>query len=229
MTEHVDMTSARQTQVVARHRSLMVWAALGFAVGSVLFVVGVPLSMDGSLPPAVGGWTFFVGSVFFTAAGTLQVVDARRPVDEPLGSDRHRWSRTDRLDLLAALVQWVGTVAFNVTTLRGALDAASRASYDSSAVWRPDAVGSVLFLVASAAALAPEVRWRRHQHARDRSWAIAAVNLLGSVFFGISAVGAWTDPSTGELVSLTWSNVGTVLGGLCFLVGAVLLFPRSAR
>ena len=71
-------------------------------------------------------------------------------------------------------------------------------------VWRPDAIGSVLFLVSSAIALAPEVRRRRHDHVRTRSWAIAALNMLGSVFFGLSAIGAWTVPSTGAWSRCRW-------------------------
>jgi hypothetical protein len=62
---------------------------------------------------------------------------------------------------------------------------------------------------------------------RDRSWAIGALNLVGSVFFGLSAVGAYTLSSTDELLSSWWSNVGTFAGAICFLVGAVLLIPRA--
>jgi drug/metabolite transporter (DMT)-like permease len=96
-------------------------------------------------------------------------------------------------------------------------------------VWAPDAIGSVLFLVASGIALAPQVRARRHGHARDRSWAIAALNMLGSVFFGLSAIGAYTLPSTDQLLSVSWSNWGTFLGAICFLWGAVLLLPRHGE
>jgi hypothetical protein len=62
---------------------------------------------------------------------------------------------------------------------------------------------------------------------RDRSWTIGFLNLLGSVFFGLSAIGAYTLTSTDELLSAWWSNVGTFLGALCFLVGAVLLIPKA--
>lgn len=207
-----------------RHRRLLVWAGRGFAVGSALFMAGVPLSLATSLPPTVAGWTYFLGSLFFTAAATLQSLDAWRPPDEPT-RQRTLWTPADRANLLAAVVQWVGTVAFNVTTLRAALDAADRVDYTAHLVWAPDAYGSVLFLVASAVALAPEVHRRRLRHVRDRAWAIAAVNMLGSILFGLSAVGAWTDPSSGAVLNLAWSNGGTFLGALCFLIGAVLMLP----
>lgn len=208
-----------------RHRRLLTWAGLGFAVGSALFMLGVPLSLATTLPLAVSAWTYFAGSLFFTSAATLQSLDAWRPPGEP-AHDRLGWTGADRANLLAAVVQWVGTVEFNVTTVRAALDAADRADYTAQLVWAPDAIGSVLFLVASAVALAPEVRRRRHRHVRDRSWAIAAVNMLGSILFGVSAIAAWTDPTSGSPLSLWWSNAGTFLGAGCFLVGAVLMLPH---
>ena len=47
------------------------------------------------------------------------------------------------------------------------------------------------------------------------------------MFFGLSAIGAFTVASSGELLSEWWANAGTVLGALCFLAGAVLLAPRG--
>ena len=190
--------------------------AIGFIVGSALFAVGVPLSLT-ALPAAVAAWTFVAGSVFFTSAALLQLLASweRRPRSRP--------------DWVASAVQLVGTVAFNVTTVRAALDASGARTISAAVVWRPDAVGSVLFLVSSGIAMAPEVRWHRHAHARDRSWAIATLNLAGSVLFGASAIGAWTVPSSDALLSEWWSNVGTVGGAICFLAGAVLLLPRRAR
>jgi hypothetical protein len=205
---------------------------IGFALGSFCFAIGVPLSLSSSLSPTVAGWTYFVGSVLFTTAATLQFLMSVAELPELELPPHKRWARLLRprtTDWTAAAVQLVGTVEFNVTTLRAALDAAGTGTASAQVVWRPDAIGSVLFLVSSAIALAPEVRRRRHGHARDRSWAIAALNMLGSIFFGLSAIGAYLDPATGELLSLRWSNGGTLLGALCFLAGALLLLPRRSR
>ena len=46
--------------------------------------------------------------------------------------------------------------------------------------------------------------------------------MLGSILFGVSAVGAFVIPSTGDLVSEAWANLGTFLGALCFFFAAVL-------
>jgi hypothetical protein len=206
--------------------------ALGFALGSFCFAIGVPLSLSTSLSPAVAGWTFFVGSVLFTSAATMQFLMSKAELPELDTVHENRWARLFRprtTDWTAAAIQLVGTLAFNVTTLRAALDASGSGSATAQMVWRPDAIGSILFLVSSAIALAPEVRRRRHNHARDRSWAIAALNMLGSIFFGISAIGAYMSPTTQELLSVRWSNGGTLLGALCFLAGALLLHPRHSR
>jgi hypothetical protein len=203
--------------------------AIGFALGSLAFAVGVPLSLDTALNPAVAEWTFFVGSVLFTTAATMQLVMSAAELPELELVAEHRWARLARprtTDWTASAIQLVGTLEFNVTTLRAALDTAGTGSATAQMVWRPDAIGSFLFLVSSAIALAPEVRRRRHGHARDRSWVIAALNMLGSVFFGLSAIGAYVSPTTQDLLSVRWSNGGTLLGALCFLAGALLLIPR---
>ena len=60
---------------------------------------------------------------------------------------------------------------------------------------------------------------------------MSAVNLAGCVFFMISAIAAYVVPSTGSVLDLAAANFTTALGGLCFLIGAVLLYPprRAAR
>lgn len=209
-------------------RGLVPVLAWGFIIGSALFVLGVPLGSS-DLPVTVSGWTFFLGSVFFTTAAALQFVLARRELPHDLPHDR-RWNRLMHprsTDTAAAFVQLVGTVYFNVTTLAGALVLTGSSDASAQQVWRPDAVGSVLFLVSSAIAMAPEVRHRRHTHVRGRSWAVAAANLLGSILFGISAIGA--RPEGDGVRNLVWSDAGTVLGALCFLVGAALLLPPRRR
>ena len=54
------------------------------------------------------------------------------------------------------------------------------------------------------------------------------MNLLGCIAFGISAIAAFWVPASGSVLDLAAANVFTPLGGLCFLVGAVLLLPESA-
>jgi hypothetical protein len=93
-------------------------------------------------------------------------------------------------------------------------------------VWRPDAIGSVCFLVASAIAFAEAGhRWWSWRPG-ERDWHITALNLWGSVFFGFSAVGAYVRTS-GELLDVAWANGGTFLGALCFLVASLLMLTEG--
>lgn len=203
-----------------------------FVVGSALFALGVLLSLPGVtaavyLSPLVSGVTYVVGAVFFTTAAACQLLLARRD----LPASPHRWLplRERTSDWLAAAVQLVGTVLFNVDTVDAVLTLHAHPELQDEVVWTPDAVGSIAFLVSSVIALAPEVRARRQHHRLDRTWWIAALNLAGSILFGISAVAAYV-LRDGDLVSLAWTNVGTFLGALCFLVAAWMFgFPRRAR
>jgi hypothetical protein len=189
--------------------------AWGFAVGSLCFLVG-------ALPPyadAVGavavGVTFVVGSVFFTAAAFVQLsLSGRRP-------PRAGTHPADGWDWWAAAVQLVGTLCFNVSTT-AALVAAVDDPAALGAGWRPDAYGSVAFLVSSAFAVVA-TRDRGHLWDTDaRTWHGTWLNAVGSVAFAASAVGAYVEPSTGTYLSAWWDDAGTLLGAVCFLAAALL-------
>ena len=210
------------------------WMAWLFIMGSACFAVGVPLSLVTTISPVVAAAVFFVGSLLFTAAASIQTWLARTTLPH-VESDASLWLRAGRLiDVrnvawTSAWVQWIGTLFFNSTTFRALRDAVDAGSVSNQLVWFPDAAGSVLFLISSGIACFPEVRAHRHGHARSRSWLIVVLNLVGSVFFGLSALGAYTLPTTDQLVNVTWSNGGTLLGALCFLFGAWLTLPRTTR
>ena len=88
---------------------------------------------------------------------------------------------------------------------------------DDPVVWLPDAVGSVLFLVSSWLA----ARALRHERVLARRE--ARINLLGSVFFGLSAIGAFVIPDLDEVLNAALATSGTLLGAVCFLVAALQL------
>jgi drug/metabolite transporter (DMT)-like permease len=184
-------------------------------VGSTLFALGaVPFYAD-RVGPIVTNATFAAGAVFFTHAAFIQLaLSGRRP-------PRQSSSRADRADWWAAAVQFAGTLLFNLSTIT-ALVAAIVVDLPGEDGWRPDAWGSICFLVASAFAViattAREGLWDPHA----RTWRCTWLNMAGSVFFGISAVGAYVIPETGTLVSQIWANLGTFLGALCFLAAALL-------
>ena len=172
------------------------WMGGLFAVGSFCFALGsVPLYFD-HVQPAVVASTFFVGSVFFTAASALQFHETRSaPTGLEPGSSGPRGSALAprpaprRIDWWAATVQLVGTVFFNITTF-----AATRTdlTLDQARhlIWAPDLVGSICFLVASWLAYSEVNRAVRPHPDGSTGWWIAAVNMAGSVAFGIAAIAA---------------------------------------
>ena len=74
-------------------------------------------------------------------------------------------------------------------------------------VWRPDAVGSVCFLVASALAWFEACHGWAAWRPRSWSWWITLANLVGSVAFGVSAVAGYINPVTGQLRNAERSNL----------------------
>ncbi|WP_082570614.1 YrhK family protein [Cellulomonas sp. Root485] len=211
------------------------WIGSLFAVGSLCFALGsVPLYFD-TLDPAVVAGTFFVGSIFFTSAGYLQFHETLRAPGGVL-AESARPSRLAslvgwqprRIDFWAVLVQLVGTVFFNISTF-SATQADLTTAQARHLIWAPDVLGSICFLVASWFAYAEVNRGVLPRSDRSIGWRIAALNMLGSVAFGVSAVAARYVRSTGELANLELVNLGTFVGAVCFFVGAVLLPVESAK
>jgi hypothetical protein len=182
--------------------------AAAFAVGSTCFLVGPAPGYASLVGETADAVTFFVGSILFTAGGALQSISAY--------SGRHL-DAAGRAAWWTGVIQSVGTLFFNVTTFRALLTSIESPSYDRL-VWRPDALGSICFLVSGAIAYraSPRTGWRP----QGGSWQ-AAVNLLGCVFFGISAVAGYVVPSTGSVLDLAASNLNTSLGAACFLTCAL--------
>jgi hypothetical protein len=209
------------------------WIGVMFMVGSLCFAVGAMPGYLGLVGPDPDNLTYFVGSIFFTTAGVLtylEVVNTNPVVGAADPSERVRlltWE-PHRIDWWASAVQLVGTLFFNVSTLAsllGGLGAADAAKH----VWRPDAFGSICFLIASWLAWA-EVghRWFSWRPS-SISWWIAGLNLAGSIAFGISAVAAWVVPATGQVRNDELVNLGTFVGAIGFLIGAFLLLPERTQ
>lgn len=189
----------------------------GFALGSVCFIVAAVPWYASAVGPAWDAATFVAGSVLFTLAALIQLLlSGRRPPWRP-------GSRADALDWWSAAVQLVGTILFNVSTV-AVLLAAVRDPTNAAAGWYPNAWGSIAFLVSSTLALLSAARRWELADPAARTMHGAWLNMVGSLAFGIAAVGAFVLPATGGPVNVRWMNVGTGLGALCFLVAAMLSF-----
>jgi hypothetical protein len=122
--------------------------------------------------------------------------------------------------LWSAAIQSAGTLFFNATTFRALHTALTSSSYDRL-VWRPNALGSICFLVSGVIAYraSPRHGWRPVRC--GRGWWQPAVNLLGCVLFGASAVAGYVVPSRGSEVDVAAANWNTALGAACFLACAL--------
>lgn len=173
--------------------------------------------------------TFFVGSIFFTSAAFGQLTDAVTVRHAHRGARPGTWRvwrwDPEPLDFWAALVQFVGTLFFNIST-GFAIDSALDQHDIDRLVWQPDVFGSIAFLVASYLAEVAVTRRPWRWATSDRPGWIAKLNLAGSVAFGLSAVAAFARPTTGEVANIRMVNLGTFGGALCFFVGAALLLPE---
>ncbi len=203
------------------------WIAVLFALGSALFAVGAVPGYARGVGVRIDSVTFFIGSLFFTTAGFLQY---RESVDAGAAGPARGWAkvlvyRPRQIDWWASGIQLVGTLYFNVST-GTAMGRNLTVQTAQQHVWRPDAVGSICFLVASGLA------WFEVSHGwvswspSSLSWWITALNLLGSIAFGVSAVASYIIPATGQVWHVELSNLGTFVGAVCFLVGALLLLPE---
>jgi hypothetical protein len=204
-----------------------------FMIGSFCFALGSIPAYSDHVSVATVGWTFFVGSIFFTSAAFLQFHEAMTAPeaagDAPAPHEQRiaAWA-PHRIDWWSSAIQFVGTLAFNVTTF-----AATRTSLtvaqDRRWVWVPDVVGSICFLLSSWLAFVEAGAGEHGFRHRSVGWWISSLNLVGSIAFGFAAVAGRYIHSTGEIANIAVVNLGTFAGAVCFFGGAALLPVESAR
>jgi len=195
--------------------------ALFFALGSACFLIGPFPGYAQLVGAEADAITFFVGSILFTTGGALQTWIAF--------PERHAGAAA-KAAFRAAAIQSAGTLFFNVTTYQALHTSLSDSNYNRL-VWRPDALGSICFLISGAIAYRASARHGWLPARGGPGWWEPSINLLGCIFFGISAIAGYLVPSTGNLLSLAAANWNTALGAACFLACAVatLLTGRTAK
>jgi hypothetical protein len=184
--------------------------ALYFALGSACFLVGPFPGYADLVGGSAVAATFFGGSVLFTIGGALQTMLA--------SPDRRR--RGGRAAWWTAIVQSAGTLCFNATTGYALHITISSPQYDRL-VWRPDALGSVFFLVSGTIAYVSSRRHGWRPAVTGPGWWEPSVNLVGCVLFGVSAIAGYLVPSRGSILDLAAANWTTALGATCFFACAV--------
>jgi hypothetical protein len=193
---------------------------MGFAVGSACFFIGPLPGFVEVVGAGADAAVFFAGSVFFTLAAGLELREATLRLGR-WAADPSWWS---------AAIQFAGTLLFNLDTF-DALQSGLSTEQEDRLVFAPDLAGSACFLVSGLLAYGVAAGpLPLHPPRRDRAWRMAAVNLVGCIFFGISAIASYVVPSSGSILDLAAANWTTALGALCFFIGALMLLAhRDAK
>ncbi len=206
------------------------WIGVLFAIGSFLFALGAVPSYARLVHRHADALTFFVGSLFFTSAAFLQY---RESAEAVLAFEKRTASLLEkggllRIGWLACLVQLVGTFFFNISTAGASLTHVSQETLIDVS-YRPDLFGSICFLVASLLAWIEVSDGWWSWSPGEYSWWVTVVNLLGSVAFGVSAIAPYLYSFHDSVKANNLSNLGTFVGAVFFLLGAVLLLPERGQ
>ena len=138
------------------------WIAVLFIIGSSCFALGSFASnWPQYLPPvfkdsSIINTVFFVGSLFFTSAAWLQLLESINGDVADIGTPGRSWRwfawKPHNAGYSASLIQLVGTVLFNFNTADAMIAGLDWVGEDLL-IWTPDVIGSVCFLIASYLAL----------------------------------------------------------------------------
>lgn len=219
------MSTAAPSVTPPRNRLLVPTATKqcwGFMIGSSFFAIGSAPVLSEALGTNIDNLLFFIGAWFFTTAGLIQLF-LSGAVSVPV---TYAPGRMVRAEWLTAATQTFGTLMFNVST-SAALYAKS-VSAQERFVWNPDAGGSVAFLVSGFFAFIAYAHSSGRWDLRSRAWWSVAINFVGCVAFGLSAIGAFILPS-GDVVNASLANWGTFIGALGFLVASLIVLPQWDR
>lgn len=190
----------------------------GFTVGALLFALGSAPWLSTAMGATGANTAFFVGSWFFTGAAFVQLVlsGPATTTDQGKPAIRAEW--------LSAAIQFLGTLLFNIST--GAALHAHTIKGEMHLVWNPNAEGSVAFLLSSALAVLMLQRTNQIWEPGSKNWQSVWLNMLGSIAFGVSAVGAFITRN-GTAMDEVLSVGGTFIGALCFLAASAIFLGKD--
>lgn len=218
------MTRTRAGSATGRPISLLVPTltkqSCSFMIGSSLFAVGAAVAIWDLGSSNLTNILCFIGAWFFTAAGLMQtMLSGRATTKVSYGS-----GTMFRAVWLAAAIQSVGTILFNVST--SAALTAHTVQAEERLVWNPDAGGSVAFLISATFVYVAYFRDRATLWEPSQSgWWGAHINMIGCIAFGFSAVGAFV-LSSGSVENAMVANWGTFIGALCFFTASAIALPQ---
>lgn len=188
------------------------WVAGLFMIGAALFALGcVLLFLGGVNQEFTIDAVFFSGSIFFTSAAFCQVYHA--PAE-------------NRLAHMSSLSQFIGTLLFNANTFDAFFDLDWLGQ--DLLVWTPNILGSILFQLSASLAVLELYKRSWHWKFRSLVWWINAINFLGCMAFLASATLSFVMPSPVSDLHVTLATVFTLIGAVCFFIGAYLMWPNMS-
>ncbi len=168
---------------------------------------------------------YFLGSIFFTGAALaqyLQAINADISNKNHISKNRRKWNwlgfRFRNLGILSSFIQFIGTLSFNMSTL-------NNLNHDTikPLILVPNIVGSICFLLASFFAWLEVYHDENMKRFKSVLWWIIWLNILGSIFFQISALYTLTIYTHKQLLSIYY----TMFGGFIFFISSYLLIPEA--
>jgi hypothetical protein len=202
-------------------------------IGSLLFAAGSIMVLNGFPNSTANGIVFFAGSVFFTVASYMQfhqAINAAESLDESgntAGQTRRLFAwHPRRIDFWATFPQFVGTLAFNISTF-AAIATVGWLGYEVK-VWAPDYFGCILFVISGLAAVLEYCSHFWCWQWRSISWWVVWSSFVGCLAFLAAAILAFVAPFSALAALTQWSTILTLWGAICFFVGAWFMWPEMA-
>ena len=192
-----------------------------FFIGSSLYLVGAIAQIVGEVIRSRRVRRLAEGEEAHTVEGERAHTAEGERAHTAEGEKVHRAG----VALTGGVVQGIGAILFQ-TNLTAAFARDLSIVQQEVLLWVPDLLGSVLFLVSSSIffRLARPIQGREEE-GRDRS--LALLNMAGSAFFILSALGAYVSPLTGAEAYPFVANLGTLIGAAFFLVSSIPGLPHG--
>jgi len=203
------------------------WVASTFIVGSVLFGLGAAFPLIPNFPQEIINVVYLAGSSLYLIGAVIQAIQGRKMSINDQGDPEATRRFADR-NSRAAIIQAFGAVLFQ-TSMTGTLIRSLSTMQQESVVWAPDLVGAMSFVVAST--MFYNLRYPIQQRQDDRVSArfLALLNIIGSGFFVLSAVGAYIVPLTDQSLYPQVANIGTFVGAIFFFISSIPGLPPKKK
>ena len=214
------------------------WVAVGFMVGSALFVVGassslwLPALAGEGIATLIADWSYFVGATVFTGAVYLQILETINADPHPSRARRRpdenfRWFawQPKRLSYLETFILLVGSVLFNIETALVVIGVSTGEGIN----WLlsvPSLLGALLFVVGGYMQVVEACHRYLCLRFRSISWWSATLDFLGCVGFLAGATASLGIPGLSIPSDPTIVKVAYLQGSVFFLVGSYLMLPE---